>query len=286
MIKPYSHDALWAFVEIVSQNSFTLAAHKLGKSQSTISTAISNLEIDLGFTLFDRQFRKPTLTDEGRKVYNYALDIISANENLHALACRLAENTEPCVSIVFSDHYITPQTNLMKEFSEAFPEVELECIVAENIDAIKLLQDNRAHLGIILSMDHYPVDIIVERLPQTSQLSLYVANNHPLTLIENLTYSDLTQYRQLYLNHIHGHQKPFHSRIWSAPQYLMLMEMAIQNFGWVELPHDLVDLYGQNQLTRLQLPDYPKIAPLDLIWSRKTQLGSVANWFIHRFQYC
>ncbi|HEQ1858308.1 TPA: LysR family transcriptional regulator [Providencia alcalifaciens] len=284
MFKSYSPEALWAFIEIVSQRSFTLAARKLGKSQSTISTAISNLEIDLGLTLFDRQFRKPTLTEAGRKVYNHALDIISANENLHALTCRLAENIEHCLTIVFSDHYITPQAHLMSEFSKAFPDVELECIVAENIDAVKLLQDKRAHLGIILSMDTYPVDITVSKLALTSHLSLYVAHSHPLASVKNLSYKDLMPYRQLYLNHIHGDQKPFHSKIWSAPQYLMLMEMAIQQFGWVELPHVLVDLYAQNQLTRLSLPGYPKTVPLDLIWSRNTELGPAANWVINQFR--
>lgn len=285
MIKSYSPEALWAFVEIISQGSFTLAARKLGKSQSTISAAIANLEIDLGLTLFDRQFRKPTLTDDGRKVYNHALEIIAANENLHALTCRLAENVEPCLTVAFSDHYITPQANLMKEFAQAFPEVELECIVAENIDAIRLLQDSRAHLGIVLSMDKYPIDIVVERLAQTSHLSLYVANSHPLASVKEITYKDLAQYRQLYLNHIHGHEKPLHSKIWSAPQYLMLMEMAIQHFGWVELPHDLVDLYAQGQLTRLSFPDYPKVVPLDLIWSRQTQLGPAAKWIINQFKH-
>lgn len=48
--------------------SFSAAARKLGKSQSTVSTAIANLEIDLGLNLFDRSSRKPMLTEHGRVV--------------------------------------------------------------------------------------------------------------------------------------------------------------------------------------------------------------------------
>ena len=44
----YSPEALTAFVEAVDSESFSAAARRLRKSQSTISTAIANLEADLG----------------------------------------------------------------------------------------------------------------------------------------------------------------------------------------------------------------------------------------------
>ena len=62
----HSPEALTAFAEAATLGSFSAAARKLGKSQSTVSTAIANLEIDLGITLFDRSTRKPALTEHGR----------------------------------------------------------------------------------------------------------------------------------------------------------------------------------------------------------------------------
>ncbi|MGH8463342.1 MAG: helix-turn-helix domain-containing protein, partial [Pseudomonas sp.] len=58
----YSPEALHAFVEAVALGSFSAAARKLRKSQSTVSAAIANLEADLGVSLFDRQSRQPVLT--------------------------------------------------------------------------------------------------------------------------------------------------------------------------------------------------------------------------------
>jgi len=40
----------------------------LGKTQSTISAAIANLETDLGVDLFDRTNRSPALTASGHKL--------------------------------------------------------------------------------------------------------------------------------------------------------------------------------------------------------------------------
>lgn len=42
----YSPEALHAFVEAAALGSFSAAARKLRKSQSTVSTAIANLEAD------------------------------------------------------------------------------------------------------------------------------------------------------------------------------------------------------------------------------------------------
>ena len=56
-----------AFVTTVEAGSFSAAARKLNKSQSSVSIGVSNLEDELGLSLFDRQTRKPTLTKAGEK---------------------------------------------------------------------------------------------------------------------------------------------------------------------------------------------------------------------------
>ncbi len=53
----YSPESLEAFVQTVASGSFSAAARALAKSQSTISSAVANLEDDLGFALFDRSGR-------------------------------------------------------------------------------------------------------------------------------------------------------------------------------------------------------------------------------------
>ncbi len=45
---PYSPESLQAFVEAAALGSFSAAARRLRKTQSTVSTAIAHLEADLG----------------------------------------------------------------------------------------------------------------------------------------------------------------------------------------------------------------------------------------------
>ena len=64
---PYSPESLQAFVEAAALGSFSAAARRLRKTQSTVSTAIAHLEADLGVSLFDRSGRYPQLTEAGRR---------------------------------------------------------------------------------------------------------------------------------------------------------------------------------------------------------------------------
>ena len=61
----FSLEQLDAFLASVETGSFSAAARKLGKAQSSVSGLISNMEIDTGFDLFDRTSRSPRLTREG-----------------------------------------------------------------------------------------------------------------------------------------------------------------------------------------------------------------------------
>jgi DNA-binding transcriptional LysR family regulator len=146
----YSPEALTAFVEAVACGSFSAAARRLRKSQSTISTAIANLEADLGVTLFDRATRQPTLTPQGEQVLSYVKAILAASERLDELAISLSGETEARLTFVLSDT-LHPDVleDLLVQFDRRFPHTEFECLIGEDEDVIDLLQKERAQVGLI-----------------------------------------------------------------------------------------------------------------------------------------
>lgn len=280
----YSPEGLQAFVEAAAQGSFSAAARKLRKSQSTVSTAIANLEADLGLTLFDRQTRQPTLTLAGRKVLGHVQEILAASERLDALSTRLNDNIEPRLTIVFSDTYQpTHHDNLMQHFERRYQDIELECMIAEGEDVLDLLQSGRAHLGMLAVQAEYPSDIAVARLPEQTEMGLFVAHHHPLTRIPALTQAHLSSSRQLYLKTYTGDNASTpQGRVWSAPSYLMLLEMAEQGAGWAILPHWLVKQYGHQRLTELKIRGWPQMVSVDAVWSKLTPPGPAGLWLLDR----
>lgn len=85
-----SHEVLQAFVQAATQGSFSAAARKLGKSQSTVSAAVASLEIDLDVVLFDRSSRKPTLTAAGHVLLQRAEQVLEASSRLELAASQLS----------------------------------------------------------------------------------------------------------------------------------------------------------------------------------------------------
>ncbi|AVN35449.1 LysR family transcriptional regulator [Serratia marcescens] len=279
----YSHEALLAFVEAVTQGSFSSAARKLRKSQSAISMAIANLEEDFDVILFDRTSRYPVLTPAGHKVLGQVKEVLAAAGRLEELTLRLAAEKviEDKLTIVISDVYqLNPNHKLMHRFEKCYPLIELECLDAEGDDVLSLLQSGRAHLGLLTTQMNYPQDIIVERLPVRVEMALYVGRKHPLTLLENVEEAHLLRYRNLYLNtHVGAENKP-HGNVWSASDYFMLLEMAEEGFGWAELPRSLVKQYGRGRLVELKVKPWPRYIYSDAVWSKRHPPGPAGFWLL------
>ncbi|CAI1515698.1 HTH-type transcriptional activator AllS [Serratia quinivorans] len=280
----YSPEALQAFVEAAALGSFSAAARKLRKSQSTISTAIANLEADLGLLLFDRQARQPVLTAAGHKVLGHVQEILAASERLDALSIRLADNIEPRLSLVFSDTYQPKHHDrLMQLFEQRYQDIELEWMIAEDGDVLDLLQSGRAHLGMVEVQASYPPDIGFARLPEQTEMGLFVTHSHPLAQTASPTPEQLSSTRQLILNTYSGAEAARSgSLVWSAPSYLLLLEMAEQGFGWAVLPNWLVKQYGHDKLTELKPRGWPKLISVDAVWSKLTPPGPAGYWLLER----
>lgn len=278
----YSPESLEAFVQTVTSGSFSAAARALGKSQSTISAAVANLEDDLGFVLFDRGGRQPILTEQGRRALPQVQQILAASERLDALAIRLSQGVEPRLSFAVSDFWQTDHhEHLLKQFDMRYPEIELECMIAEDGDVLDLLQAGRVHLGVVRAQPALPADIAVARLQVEAEMAVYLHRDHPLAKLNAVSESQLEEVRHLRLNTWVEQREPNSmGRVWSAPTYLLLLEMAEQGFGWSILPRWLVKQFGHRVLQELPLPGWPQHIAVEVVWSRRNPPGPAGRWMI------
>lgn len=70
-------------IAIAEYGSMNAAAYNLYASQSNLSTAIRDLERELGITIFKRSNRGVTLTGEGTELLGYARQVIEQADMLH-----------------------------------------------------------------------------------------------------------------------------------------------------------------------------------------------------------
>ena len=280
----HSPEALTAFAEAATLGSFSAAARKLGKSQSTVSSAIAHLEIDLGLSLFDRSSRKPTLTEQGRVMLGKVQEILAASDRLDRAASQLAGGLEARLSVVWSDTYQSDRfEDLLMAFEQRFPDLEFECLIAEHGDLVSLVQTGRAQIGVVAAQNVYPPDIGAATLAEQSEITLFVAANHPLARLKDITPEVLANFRQLRLDTYlepADQVTPSARRAWSAPSYLMLLEMAVLGFGWAAIPRWMVTRFAVGSLHELDARGWPQRVPVDAVWSRQRPLGRAGTWLL------
>lgn len=274
-----SNDALEAFVLAARLGSFSAAARRLGKRQPTISEAIANLEIDLGVTLFDRAGREPRLTQAGLALLPRAEQQLSSQHELLRLAASLNAGHEPCVTLMVSDTWQSPQAEAaLAELQQRFPDVDLEFLFGESADTLAQLERGRVDVGFVEAQPAYPATLEATPVGR-SELGVYVASGHALAGKGRLTRQQLDGERELFLTHL---EAPRERHGWAASSYLGLMELARYGLGWAVLPHWIVAQYGGSALVELDVAGWPHSVTVDLVWSRRRRLGPVAAWLIQR----
>ena len=279
-----SQEVLLAFVQAATQGSFSAAARKLGRSQSTISAAVASLEIDLDLILFDRSSRKPTLTPAGHVMLQRAEAILAATSRMEMSARQLAQGVEPKLTVAISDTYQSARFEAaLVGFEQRYPDLELECLIAECDDLIELVQRGRAHLAFAEMQDTYPPDLVTSTVAERTDLALFVKGDHVLTRVERVDQQVLEQHRELRLATIvNPYDSRAKGRVWSAPSYLMLMEMAEMGFGWAALPRWLVARFGNGSLVELTVRGWPRPVYVDALWSRVYPPGPAGSWLLSK----
>jgi DNA-binding transcriptional LysR family regulator len=282
----HSPEALLAFAEAATLGSFSAAARKLGKSQSTISTAIANLEIDLGLALFDRSSRKPSLTGHGQVLLGKAREILAASDRLDRAASQLASGLEARLSVVWSDTYQSDGfEGMLAAFEQRFPDLEFECLIAEHGDLVSLVQSGRAQIGVVAAQAAYPPDIGSATIAEQSEITLFVGLEHALAGLRDVTPELLAQHRELRLaTYLEGEaaEGRLSRRVWLAPSYLMLLEMAVLGFGWAAVPRWMVTRFASDRLRELDARGWPRRVPVDAVWSRQRPLGQAGSWLLEQ----
>ncbi|MCX7080536.1 MAG: LysR family transcriptional regulator [Pseudomonas sp.] len=277
-----SHEVLLAFVQAATQGSFSAAARKLGKSQSTISAAVASLEIDLDVILFDRSSRKPSLTPAGHVMLQRAEDILAATSRLEMAASQLSQGFEPKLTVAISDTYQSDRFEAsLSAFEQRYPDLELECLIAECDDLIALVQRGRAQIAFAEMQSSYPADLASSTVDERTEIALFVSRDHPLAALNKVDKDTLQQHRELRLATIvNPYETRAQGRVWSAPSYLMLLEMAQRGFGWAPLPRWLVGRFGAGSLQELNVRGWPRPMAVDALWSRLHPPGPAGSWLL------
>lgn len=282
----FSIDQLLIFVAAAREPSFSATARRLNKAQSAVSTAISDLECDLGVTLFDRKGRYPTLTPAGDVLLAEAEAILAHCDSMKERAFTLTGSSETRLAIGVEDAFPSAVlAPVLRELAEQFPNLTLDILQPTTSDLLSMIEKESIVFGLGCARAHYPLGIGFCRLGQVA-LANVVSKEHPLAEVGKVGFAQLGDHHQLLLAAQTQHRLTSEylksPRTWVVQSHQCLLELLKGGFGWASIPKRLIAKELQSgDVVELMLEAYPFTewtVGLDLIWKVEVKPGVAATW--------
>jgi len=163
-----------AFTSVAEEGNLTRAAKKLGKDRTTLSQLLEYLELDLGYSLFDRSTRPLALTDEGVRLYRQARLFLLEAQAFN----RTAENIPQQITqrlVIAYDNFM-PRDTLVKltaKLAQHHILVDLLCQPREQCEAA--LERGEVNIGLYQAMNRAISDRFKWRATGSVELAAYAA---------------------------------------------------------------------------------------------------------------
>ncbi|WP_101959870.1 LysR family transcriptional regulator [Vibrio harveyi] len=222
---------------VVECGSFTKAAERLNKSQSSISYAIKCLQDRIPVKILENYGRKVALTDEGKVLLQRAKEVILQTNALEATAKRLESNWEAEITIAVDS--IFPRDVLFQAISDFEPSSNgcrlllKETFLSSSEEAIL---NKSADIAIAAEV---PIGHLGRKLLNTGVIAV-ASPCHPLHRLPTILESDMRQYRQIVIkddgvrrNQNKGWLQA--AERWTVSSFLSAIEVVERGlaFGWL-----------------------------------------------------
>ena len=153
---------LKAFVAVVEENSFSLAAERLNATQSGMSMLVQNLELSIGKKLINRVPGKMVLTESGKNFYKYTLEILSLMDKALIDAKTDTEDlsgTFNCGLMPTFTRSALPTT--LSKFLKEYPKVDVKVTEAYSGVLEDMVRTNKLEFAIVPSVKN-PTGLNIE----------------------------------------------------------------------------------------------------------------------------
>lgn len=181
------------FVSAVENGSFSAAADVLGYTQSTVTVHVKQLEDEFGVLLFERIGKKVHLTEEGRRFYSYALDIL---KEVKEAAEAMQPDSEPKGLLRLGSVNSLSQLQLpglLLELHRKYPKITVAVESEAPPMLFEMLRHNELDLLYLLGGGPLPDDMI-SVYEHKEPLHFVVSQDHPLAKKKKVTLSDLSTF--------------------------------------------------------------------------------------------
>ncbi len=277
------------FLVVAETQNFLEAAAILYCSQATLTKHIQRLELDLGFTLFDRTTRKVSINKNGEMLLPYAREITDLYERLTAQVKESKNDSDQTLTIgsipALAQYNIT---ELLVSFKKTNPQATINVIQAGSEELIELVRQRKCDLAFIrtygeLSPEFSYLPIAVD------ELVAFLPNHHPLAKealiplgkLSRENFVLLPENTMLYRLSVQlCRESGFEPNVVFTDHRLEnLLEMVLNGMGVAILMRKLAEYMAQPKVSVVGIE--PTVSTrLDLCYLKSVELSPVARQFV------
>lgn len=294
MLDGLSMDQLRTFIAAADEGSFSAAGRKLRRAQSVVSHTLANLELQVGFALFDRGGRYPQLTEAGRALLEDARAAANSMDAFKARARMLGGGLEPELAVAVDVMFpIATLTAAVKAFHHQFPATPLRLYVEAMGAVVQPLLDGRCRIAVIGSLPDIPSDCASDYLVGVPSV-IVAAPDHPLAHARRtLTRAEIGKHVQLVLTDrsilTAGREFGVMSQqVWRLADLGAKHAFLRAGLGWGSMPLHMVEQdLADGALVRLSLKAHPLLGTafsMHAIWLKDQPPGPAGRWFVDRLK--
>ncbi|MGQ9370604.1 LysR family transcriptional regulator [Azospirillum sp. ST 5-10] len=180
------------FVAVAGTLSVSAAARDLGISQSAVTTALQQLEDEIGARLLLRTPRGVTLTQEGHQFLRHAQRIMGAvtdaGHAVRAHAHTIGGTLTLGVTSMVAGYYLA---DLLARYRRIYPQVTVKVVEDQRRFIEHLLINGEVDVAILICSALENHDALASEVLLRSPCRVWLPANHPLLVQEQVSQQDL-----------------------------------------------------------------------------------------------
>jgi DNA-binding transcriptional LysR family regulator len=238
---------LLCFDAVVTEGGFQAAAEKLRRAQPSVSSAIKNLESQLGLSLLDRSGYRVSLTEVGRSFHERMQVFLAELRALKNHAMQLAMGEESDLRVVIGDLCPLPETlGLLHRFFDGCPGTRLHLHFEAISGPWERLFDGEADL-ILHHVDKSDPRLEFIDLFTVKLLPVVAPGFLAFPISPSITPEQMRDYVQCVIRDTAQHtpSRDYYlvegARSWTVSDQSMKRELILRGMGWGHMPRYLIE---------------------------------------------
>jgi len=215
--------ALEVLVAVAQEKGFSRAAERLHRTQPAVSQAIRRLENELGRQLFDRSSKDGTLTDAGRVLHGYALQLLNLRRDAGVAHQEQTHQRRGKLVIGANEYTVVHLLPILARYRARHPSIKIEVRRSLASEIPSELLHREVEVGLLT---YRPVQPGIATLQVAEDdLTLLVAPSHRLARRSEVSIRELGGEAFL----AHNVRSPYRERvIQTFARYRTPLEIAIE----------------------------------------------------------